>query len=40
VSGHDFDQQHESRANSQAYDLEARKRLRHLSDELIQRALA
>ncbi|MCF6469739.1 SDR family NAD(P)-dependent oxidoreductase [Nonomuraea sp. MG754425] len=39
VTGRYFDQQSESRAAAQAYDLEARKRLRHLSDELVRRAL-
>jgi hypothetical protein len=36
VIGHYFDVQRESRANDQAYDRDARKRVRRLSDELIQ----
>ncbi|MDP4507358.1 SDR family NAD(P)-dependent oxidoreductase [Nonomuraea turcica] len=40
VTGRYFDQQRESRADAQAYDLEARKRLRELSDDLIRRALS
>ena len=34
VSGHFFDREHESRAEDQAYDPEARARLRELSEEL------
>ncbi|MGN9840817.1 SDR family NAD(P)-dependent oxidoreductase [Nonomuraea sp. H19] len=40
VTGRYFDQRRESRAHAQAYDLEARKRLRELSDELVRRAPA
>ncbi|MGP3914015.1 hypothetical protein [Nonomuraea sp. 10N515B] len=40
VTGRYFDQQRESRADAQAYDLEARKRLRERSDDLIRRALS
>ncbi|WP_433434403.1 SDR family NAD(P)-dependent oxidoreductase [Nonomuraea sp. CA-141351] len=40
VTGRYFDQDRESRANAQAYDLEARKRLRDLSDDLVRRTLA
>jgi NAD(P)-dependent dehydrogenase (short-subunit alcohol dehydrogenase family) len=39
VTGRYFDQRRESRADAQAYDAEARKRLRELSDDLIRRAL-
>ncbi|MFC5830424.1 SDR family NAD(P)-dependent oxidoreductase [Nonomuraea insulae] len=35
VTGRYFDQRRESRADAQAYDVEARKRLRRLSDDLI-----
>jgi NAD(P)-dependent dehydrogenase (short-subunit alcohol dehydrogenase family) len=39
VTGRYFDQFTESRANAQAYDLKARRRLRELSDELVEKAL-
>jgi hypothetical protein len=40
VSGRYFNGTRESRADGQAYDLEARARLRELSDRLIRDALA
>ncbi|MEU7831662.1 SDR family NAD(P)-dependent oxidoreductase [Nonomuraea sp. NPDC049129] len=39
VSGRYFNGLRESRADAQAYDLAARKRLRELSDDLVRRAL-
>ena len=39
VSGRYFNGQRESRADAQAYDRAARKRLRELSDDLVRRAL-
>ena len=39
VTGRFFDGLEEARANSQAYDAEARARLRHMSDQLVRRAL-